>query len=165
MTTPLEIIDSAVKIGLGALVSGIATYLVTRTNHRHELRKADREERRTLIRNISRVLEDAMTLVNQGTYAFQQDEGVDDAGSGLLVGAINKLGEAKSLAVLLGNHELSKAITELRAGIVELAHYVGPGSKGRDPATVNRMIGKMNMPWPTIHAELESSYAKVGSDA
>ena len=37
-TTALEIIDTAVKIGLGATIGGLATYLVTRESHRQESR-------------------------------------------------------------------------------------------------------------------------------
>jgi len=36
MTTTLEIIDTAVKIGLGAAITGLGTYLVTRLNHKHD---------------------------------------------------------------------------------------------------------------------------------
>ena len=35
----LEILDSAVKIGLGALISGVATYSVTLRNQKYELHK------------------------------------------------------------------------------------------------------------------------------
>lgn len=39
MTTVLEIIDTAVGIGLGALISGITTYWVTHKNHTFDIRK------------------------------------------------------------------------------------------------------------------------------
>ena len=35
----LEIVDTAVKIGLGAIISGIATYTITHKNHSHERNK------------------------------------------------------------------------------------------------------------------------------
>lgn len=34
-----ELLDTAVKIGLGALISGLTTYFITKSNHRHELKK------------------------------------------------------------------------------------------------------------------------------
>ena len=165
MTTLLEIVDSAVKIGLGALVSGVATYLVTRKNHEHDLRKTAREDRRALIRSAARLLEEATTLLNQGTYGIQRGNGEAIAGAKCLIDALNKLGEAKSLAVLLGMRKLSTAVTDARAGVVELAHYVGPDARRQDPNEINRLIALVNESWPTIHAELESAYTKVSSEA
>ncbi len=39
MTTPIEVIDTAVKIGLGALIIGLATYWVTRAKSKHDISK------------------------------------------------------------------------------------------------------------------------------
>ena len=43
--TWIEVIDSAVKIGLGALIAGVIAFLLSSTQHRNELKKAkvDRE--------------------------------------------------------------------------------------------------------------------------
>ena len=41
-TEILDIVDTAVKIGLGALISGVATYAVTTKNHGHDLAKESR---------------------------------------------------------------------------------------------------------------------------
>ncbi|MFG8458331.1 hypothetical protein ACEOSC_23860 [Pseudomonas aeruginosa] len=38
--TALEVLDSAVKIGLGALIAGISTFLLSRHQHARELEKA-----------------------------------------------------------------------------------------------------------------------------
>lgn len=38
-TEILDVVDTAVKIGLGALISGISTYWVTSSNHKNEARK------------------------------------------------------------------------------------------------------------------------------
>ena len=165
MTTTLEIIDSAVKIGLGAIISGVATYLVTRKNHEHELRKAEHEDRRGLLRTAARLLEEATSLVNQGTYGVQLGDTEAMAGARQLIDAINKLGEAKSIAVLLGIKKLNDAVTELRGGVVELANYVGPLAETKDPRQLNKLLVKINEHWPAIHAELESAYAKVAGDA
>ena len=43
--TWIEVVDSAVKIGLGALIAGVIAFLLSSTQHRNELKKAkvDRE--------------------------------------------------------------------------------------------------------------------------
>jgi hypothetical protein len=165
MTTFLEILDSAVKIGLGALISGIATYFVSKKNQEHELRKATRDDRRELIRTAARLLEEATALINQGTYGLQRGQSEATAGAKLLIDAINILGEAKSIAILLGEKTLSVKTTDLRAAVVELALYVGPDALGLDPHKIIILLTKMNESWPTIHTELEAAYAKVAGDA
>ncbi len=47
--TAMEIIDTTVKIGLGALISGLATYLVTKLNHDKDLEKQFIHRRRELL--------------------------------------------------------------------------------------------------------------------
>ncbi|HEY6095700.1 MAG TPA: hypothetical protein VIU93_12185 [Gallionellaceae bacterium] len=50
MVTELEIIDTAVKVGLGAAISGVTTYLVTMRIHKHEVRKDLRKEKTELLK-------------------------------------------------------------------------------------------------------------------
>lgn len=38
-TTAIEVIDTAIKIGLGGTIGFISTYVVTKLNHRHDARK------------------------------------------------------------------------------------------------------------------------------
>ncbi len=39
MSDLYSILDTAVKIGLGAVISGVSTYLITSKNHKHDLNK------------------------------------------------------------------------------------------------------------------------------
>ena len=45
MTTVVEVVDSAVKIGLGALITGIASFFLAKTNQIHESKKVIRNEK------------------------------------------------------------------------------------------------------------------------
>lgn len=63
-TELLDILDSAVKIGLGALISGVATYLVSRQRHKAETHKE------LLVRKMNN-LEKAISRVNE--YIFFLD--------------------------------------------------------------------------------------------
>lgn len=64
-TEVLNIVDTAVKIGLGALISGFATYYVTKLNHSKEVEK----ELRTRKLNI---LESASENINEYFNAFSR---------------------------------------------------------------------------------------------
>jgi hypothetical protein len=164
MTTLLEIVDSALKIGLGALITGAATFLVTRQNHAHDFKKAAREDRRALLQRTALLLEEATALLNLATFNIAHVSEQREAGVRMLIDAMNKLGEAKSLAHLLGERQLSSSIGALRGGVVELAGYFGSTGPSYDASEVNRLIGSINASWPAIHSELESAYAKVSGE-
>lgn len=53
MPTELEILDSAIKIGLGALIGGITTYWTTKLNHTRELDKTRIVRRREIFESIN----------------------------------------------------------------------------------------------------------------
>jgi hypothetical protein len=55
--TGLEILDTAVKIGLGALITGIATYVITALNHDKDLEKQSIRRRRELLEQVSSQVE------------------------------------------------------------------------------------------------------------
>lgn len=53
MVTNLEIVDTAVKIGLGALISGVVAYLIARLNHAKEIDKEYIKRRRDMVQSIA----------------------------------------------------------------------------------------------------------------
>lgn len=53
MPTGLEILDSAIKIGLGALIGGITTYWTTKLNHTRELDKGRIIRRREIFESVN----------------------------------------------------------------------------------------------------------------
>src|SRR6266404_9693124 len=53
MVTPIEIIDTAIKIGLGALISGTAAFLIARLNYTKEIEKTRANRRRELLEEIA----------------------------------------------------------------------------------------------------------------
>lgn len=57
-TSLVDVLDSAVKIGLGALISGIATYSVTRLRYRQEARQSIDKRRHELIEKAAADLEE-----------------------------------------------------------------------------------------------------------
>ena len=54
----IDIIDTAVKIGLGALISGIATYSVANLNHKKDLNKSLSNKKIEILEEISELAEE-----------------------------------------------------------------------------------------------------------
>jgi hypothetical protein len=165
MATTFEIVDSAVKIGLGALISALAGLLVSSRSQRHEIRKAANDDRRNLLRSAAKLLEEATGAANLATYllAHVPDQKRDSTRG--LVDAINKLNEARSLAVLSGARALSTDIASLRGGFETLCGYLLAAGEDYSIAEANRLVSALNEFWPRIYSQLEAEYARTQGDA
>ena len=158
MATALEILDSAVKIGLGALITAVAGWAVTTRSQRHELRKAADEDRRSLLRSAAKLLEQATASANLATYAFAHMPDHKANSTKHLVEAINNLNEARSLAVLSGSRALAAEVAKLRGAHEALCGYFLSMGDGYSISHANDLIARLNESWPRIYAELEAAY-------
>ena len=164
MATALEILDSAVKIGLGALITAVAGWVVSTKAQRHELAKAAAEDRRSLLRSTANLLEQATACANLATYAFAHVPNPKVDSTKHLVEAINKLNEARSLAVLCGSRTLASHIAKVRGVDEELCAYFLAMGENYSVDRANDLIAKLNESWPRIYAELEAAYGATHRD-
>lgn len=65
MITPIDVVDSAVKIGLGALVSGLATYWLARANHYKTVEKERAQHKRDMLEVIAQQVASYDQVVNK----------------------------------------------------------------------------------------------------
>ena len=117
MTTALEIIDTAVKISFGAIVSGIATYLVTKESNKQEIRKNLCLDRKDLLLEITRKIDNCTTVRNSAiaNISLKIKSGIEDIDEELLSlnSASSELKLAASNAYLIGNLDLAGHVKEL----------------------------------------------------
>ena len=165
MPTTLDIIDSAVKIGLGALITAGAGLVISARSQRHELRKAAVEDRRNLLRAAANLIEQATASANLGTYVLAHIPEEKGESAKRFVESINKLNEARSLAVLSGARSLASEIAKLRGNFETLCGYVLNTGDNYSIPEANRLITALNMSWPRIYFELETAYSGAQSDA
>ena len=55
--SPIEVLDTSVKIGLGALISGAAAYFLAKLNHNREIEKERLRRRRELFEEVAEQIE------------------------------------------------------------------------------------------------------------
>jgi len=109
----IEVIDTAIKIGLGALITGTATYLLANRNYKYDLKKKSIENNVTLLKELSIKLEHAEAFLNETShsYLFQAADKPFDATP--FISAQKLLYEARAMANLLGKRELTEQISAL----------------------------------------------------
>ena len=110
--TGLEIIDTAVKIGLGALITGIATYVITALNHDKDLEKQSIRRRRELLEQVSSQIERFWNSYRR--YYLVSLEAIHRAnGNEGVPGVLRDEYEAKKKEVMEATDSLSSAQSSL----------------------------------------------------
>ena len=66
----LDVIDTAVKIGFGAAIAGISTYLLSVKSYQNERLKYHEQDRRDLVKNMATSFEDSMDGTNKAFDIF-----------------------------------------------------------------------------------------------
>jgi hypothetical protein len=122
--TAMEVVDTAVKIGLGALISGLATYWVTKLNHDKELEKQTIRRRRELLEQIAAGVEQFWNeyrryfLVSlEAIHRAQTDDVIPtvivdeyEARKQKVMESTNELSTAQSSLLLLGDKDSNEIL-------------------------------------------------------
>lgn len=117
MTTYLDIVDTVVKIGLGALISGVTTYFVTTKSHVHDNKKSLLEHKRNVLTVIASQIDEAGTIKNQVGFqlvnadsSFGIDAGVISEWLKELDNACDVIKNALTNCYLIGDVDLAGLI-------------------------------------------------------
>lgn len=136
MTTVIEVIDTAVKIGLGALISGITSYCVISRNHNHEFRKATIDDASSLLKEGALKLEKSSSLLNNAIEEYDVAAlTVNDGQNGLkqarahMLSAYNEGKDAKALFYLVGLSELGKLTLSYLETLQTMREIIGTQSE------------------------------------
>ena len=117
-----SLIDTALKIGLGALISGSATYFVARHNNSQEKAKEDRTFKREILQQAAIKLELAHFKLDEATHpywAHMVKEGASPLGLAHAeslkhnLDAREVLSEARALVTLLGMSSLRQSLLQI----------------------------------------------------
>jgi len=170
-TTSLDVLDSAVKIGLGALISGIATYSVTKLQYRQGAQQNITTRKREIIEEAAENLE----RFNEFSHAcsgviFGVAKGIKDPSELLLAanGLSKGLGYVtKSIAntQLLRERKVVEKLNAYKKEVVELINFVNNcGSKDSSHCNIekyNNLIDLISERKEEVMQELSRSYANV----
>ncbi len=129
MTTELDIIDTALKVGLGALISAIATYAATNRNQKFEYKRQLIQDKKELFIEITRKIDKSSALKNEAMQSLNikkhstKDDNIE-AEFKMLGEAANELKIAGTNSSILGETELHDLIEKLFLELNELCQYI-----------------------------------------
>jgi hypothetical protein len=123
----IEVADTAIKIGLGSLVTGLSAYFLARTNHLHSLRRDMTLKRVAILESACAAAEEyfsycthmynvvgGMTVIGDGEARFQKPEEwavVDDIERDLRT-ALDARNKARAQVSMLGVEDALDALTK-----------------------------------------------------
>jgi len=173
MPTALEIIDTATKIGLGALVSGISTYIITRSKYSHDQKREVQNDKRASLKLLTTMLEEATSELNNCIKFYWNSEyGNEELSKNLfttniekLINSVNRINQAKSLSMLIGESELFDKISEYSVIIQKLHNFLYESGYDIDFKKANEFVQDMNDLWDDINISLSKSYSKISNNA
>jgi len=129
MTTAMDIIDTAVKIGLGALISGVTTYFVANKKFRHESSKDITSKRMEILESVALSLQKANSSLQKSVgiyYQCKKSDLIEDVLPEILDKydfVFNEMDLAEGYIFLLGDEELTIKIEDLSEAIMNLYLY------------------------------------------
>jgi hypothetical protein len=166
--TALEIIDSAVKIGLGAAISGIATYYTTIRKISVDRETDHTKSRRELVERLSALVFDYQNNASRavswaGSASLAKTEEIknrllNNSIENSLLGC-DKINMAISIAALIGSSELNNCLMRAAGQMQSLHHILVLGST--DFVAINALLAKMNAIEKEILPMLHQAYEQL----
>jgi len=111
MTTTLDIIDTAVKIGLGATIGGLTSYVLAVRSQNHEKHARDILDKREFIKELSLKLEKVDHLNGETALQFYSGELVNAKQAN--VSATEEICMASAIANIIGDDDLVATIEKM----------------------------------------------------
>ncbi|WP_373943389.1 hypothetical protein L0991_05770 [Vibrio chagasii] len=105
MTTIIDVLDTAVKIGLGAAITGFVALKSSKVSHQQEVFKATLEDKKKLVFQLTELLESIETSMNECIVAKNSERDIIKSKQHLSE-LCSSAYRSRSIANLLGNDEL-----------------------------------------------------------
>lgn len=120
MTTTIDIIDTAVKIGLGAIIGGFTSYILAVRSQKHEKETQISKDGRELIKDLSLKLERVDHLNAVSALNFHAADLAAARKSS--ISATEEICAASALANIIGSNELVRLIHDISDTLDNIYH-------------------------------------------
>lgn len=173
-TTMLDIVDTSVKIGLGALISGIATYSVTKLNHNKDIEKSKQNRQRELLEEISSQAEEFSTsvlkywayMIEHVRYVKSKKDAPKDlkerieGASKELFDKFTNLSSAEGKLILIGAYKAEELTRDYGEYIKEFRRNASQGNSSLSEADLDDYRVNILAKRKSLYEELRALYSK-----
>lgn len=125
-----SLIDTTIKIGLGACIAGVSAFLLSIRNHKNEVEKLSIQDRKSLVRELALKLEVIEGHTNNAAYHFHIGDLKEAKVS--LIPASQDAYSARAIANILGSDELVKATNIIAEATENMYHALNESKPSQD---------------------------------
>lgn len=118
-TEIIDVIDTATKIGLGAIIAGVATYLHADKMFTNDLKKKNIDDKKEILKEISLKIEKCESHLNESTNSYIQKNQKSFSSEPIIL-SVREAYEARALTNLIGEAVLSDKIGEMAKSLEEI---------------------------------------------
>ncbi|MBU3005034.1 hypothetical protein [Paraglaciecola arctica] len=163
----IDIVDTAVKVGFGALASGLATYKVTKLRLSHENKKIVFENKVAILCDIVRCVEESTNIINDFSHksrSISLPSGSEQVliESEKLMKGYTKMGEAQGLSHMLGLDKMSLEIDKLCSSLNSLYCLIADSPANFDINNATEKILVINASLTALRKETAEAYSSIG---
>jgi len=173
-TNLLSVVDTAVKIGLGALISGLATYTVTRLNHNKEIEKERINRQRELLEEIASQTEEFSTtvlkywayMIEYIRYVENNKEVPEDLDARIeksakdLFDKFTHLSSAEGKLILIGATEAQEKIRDFGEYVKDFRRKAWQGNKALTESDLDNYRENILNKRKSLYEEIRRVYTK-----
>jgi len=171
MVTQLDVVDTFIKVGFGAIITGLTSYVVMRRGHAHEIQKTLLTDKKQLLMEGALKLDKSGSLVNetlQDIYrlliepAEDKDKSLNNTLKNLAI-AYNEAKAARSLWFMMGDEVLANHLVEYCQTLDDLNKHFYTERFGYDHKYVEENSNKRTEIKNLILQRLNTSFKSVYS--
>lgn len=170
----LGILDTAVKIGLGALISGVATYRVSKLNHDNDLLKSKLVRERQLLEEIAGQVEEFSNavlkywayMIEHVRYVTNKTKAPEDLESRIenaakeIFDAFSKLSSAEGKLILLRAEDSQQLLREYGEFVKCFRRSAWPGNKLLKESDLDDYRNEILAKRKDLYKSLRDAYSK-----
>ena len=173
-TEVIDIVDTAVKIGLGALISGAATYRITNLNHDREIAKSRISRQRELLEEIAGQTEQFSNAVlkywaymveyvrksdRKKTIPEELDQNIETA-SKAVFDTFSFLSSAEGKLILLGADEAQVILRDYGEFVKTFRRTAWPGNTNLTEQKLDEYRTQLLEKRKHLYSEIRRAYEK-----
>ena len=163
----IDVADTVVKVGLGALASGLATYKVTKLRLSHENKKAIFESKVVVLKDIVSCVNESTNIINDFSHksrSISLPSGAEQVliESEKLMKGYTKMGEAQGLSHMLGLDKLSLEIDKLCSCLNYYYCLIADNPADFDIDIAKDKMLEINTCLQSLRKETSKAYSNIG---
>lgn len=165
MTTAIDIIDTAVKIGLGALISGLTGYWVMKEKNKHELKKIETLDKKEVLKDIALKVEISSGLLAEFVHHSYSQNGLEklEKNTNKLIEASNISGNAAALENMIGFSTLASSLESYHLDVLGFHDFIAGNVMNIAQEGTAEFIGKINSHLDKIKPLLANAYEEINA--